>query len=110
MDTPFAIRGSPRTGARATRSAEIRLDDYHILRTLGERGMGEVFLAFDPQSRQQVALKLLAEHLAGDRVHLERFYREARIGATLRHDNIVRTLHYGQDAATGRHLMVLEYV
>lgn len=110
MDTPFAVRKSNVAGDPGERIATVRLDRFHILRTLGEGGMGEVFLAFDTQSRRQVALKLLAEPLIADRNRVERFYREARIGAQLKHENLVHTLHYGQDAITGRHFMVLEYV
>jgi serine/threonine-protein kinase len=90
--------------------AAIHLEGFHVLRGLGEGGMGTVFLAYDPAQRRQVALKLLADHLARERLHVDRFYREARIGASFDHPNIVRTLAFGRDAATGRHVMVLEYV
>jgi serine/threonine-protein kinase len=72
--------------------------------------MGSVFLAFEPAAQRQVALKVLADNLAKDRIHVDRFYREARIGASLDHPNIVHTYAYGKDPATGRHAMVLEYI
>lgn len=92
------------------RNSSLNLESFHILRSLGEGGMGSVFLAFEPAAQRQVALKLLADHLAKDRIHVDRFYREARIGATLDHPNIVHTFAYGKDPASGRHGMVLEYV
>lgn len=88
----------------------LRLENFHILRSLGEGGMGSVFLAYETAERRQVALKLLADHLAKDRIHVDRFYREARIGALLKHPNIVRTFLFGRDKSSSRHAMVLEYV
>lgn len=99
-----------RTAGGGTPATAIHLESFHVLRGLGEGGMGTVFLAYDPAERRQVALKLLADHLAKERLHVDRFYREARIGASFDHPNIVRTLAFGKDATTSRHVMVLEYV
>jgi len=104
METPRPPAAGPPT------PAAIHLEHFHILRGLGEGGMGTVFLAYDPAQQRQVALKLLADHLAKERLHVDRFYREARIGASFDHPNIVRTLSFGRDPASGRHAMVLEYV
>src|SRR5438034_3596044 len=41
---------------------------------------------------------------------VDRFYREAKSGAILNHPNIVRNVTVGQDRATGKHYLVLEYV
>ncbi|MFL5328469.1 MAG: serine/threonine-protein kinase [Gemmataceae bacterium] len=86
------------------------LEGFHVLSALGQGGMGTVYLAFNTQARKQVALKLLADSLANDRVYVERFYREARIGEALCHPHIVHTVRAGRDAASGRHFMELEYV
>lgn len=109
METPSPSVGfAPKS--KTTIDTSLNLEDFHILRSLGEGGMGTVYLAFEPAERRQVALKLLADRLAKDRIHVDRFYREARIGAAINHPNIVRTLLFGRDKPSGRHGMVLEYV
>src|SRR4051812_2025805 len=85
------------------------LGDYRILRRLGEGGMGAVYLGYDGKHDRQVALKVLNDGLAGNQAYLDRFFREARSGAALSHPNVVRTFAAGQDRATGKHYLVLEY-
>src|SRR3954465_12524202 len=84
--------------------------DYRILRRLGEGGMGAVYLAYDGRHDRQVALKVLNDNLASNQNYIDRFYREAKSGVLLNHPNIVRTLKAGQDRATGKHYLVLEFV
>ena len=59
---------------------------YRILRPLGKGGMGSVYLARDTRLDRNVALKVC--HLANDPQALERFRREARAAASLRHPNL----------------------
>jgi serine/threonine-protein kinase len=90
---------------------EVRtLGGYRILRRLGEGGMGAVYLAYHGDKDQQVAIKVLGDHLASNQGYVDRFYREAKSGALLNHPNIVRTLRVGQDQATALHYLVLEFV
>jgi len=84
--------------------------DYRILRRLGEGGMGAVYLGYNEQKGQQVAIKVLNDQLASNQGFIDRFYREAKSGALLNHPNIVGSVTAGQDAATGMHYLVLEYV
>jgi len=86
------------------------LGGYRLLRLLGEGGMGAVYLGYHEGKDQQVAIKVLADHLASNQAYIDRFYREAKSGVLLNHPNIVRTLSYGQDQATGKYYLVLEYV
>jgi serine/threonine protein kinase len=86
------------------------LGGYRLLRKLGEGGMGAVYLAYQEGQERQVALKVLAEGMAANRAYVDRFYREARSGTVLSHVNIVRNFAVGQDADTGLHFLVLEYV
>jgi serine/threonine-protein kinase len=72
--------------------------------------MSVVYLAFDPQEKRPVALKVLAEHLHHDRGSRDRFGREARLGQALQFPHLVRTLSAERDPATGRYFLVLEYV
>ncbi len=87
-----------------------QLAGYRILRRLGEGGMGSVFLAYDTGARRHVALKVLAPEQAAVQGSLDRFRREASSGRALNHPNIVRNFGAGQDAASGLHFLVLEYV
>jgi serine/threonine-protein kinase len=86
------------------------LGEFRILRRLGEGGMGSVYLGYHEEQGQQVAIKVLAENLASKESFVDRFYREAKSGALLNHPNIVRTILVGQDRATGKHYLVLEFV
>src|SRR6516164_7333498 len=86
------------------------LGGFRLLRRLGEGGMGSVYLGYHEGKDQQVAIKVLGDHLASNQGYVDRFYREAKSGALLNHPNIVRTLAFGQDKATGKHYLVLEFV
>jgi len=86
------------------------LGEYRILRRLGEGGMGAVYLGYDGKHDRQVALKVLNDHLASNQNYIDRFYREAKSGALLNHPNIVRTYSVGQDRATHKIYLVMEYV
>lgn len=86
------------------------LGSYRLLRRIAEGGMGSVFLAFDDQAKQQVAIKVLSDPLARNEAYVERFLREAKSGAALDHPNIVRCISAGRDDASGKHYLVMEYV
>ena len=86
------------------------LGAYRVLRPIGEGGMGFVYLGYDEKERHTVALKVLADHLATNPSFVDRFYREARSGGALNHPNIVRGYGAAQDATTGKHYLVLEYI
>ena len=83
---------------------------YVIERRLGAGGMSTVFLAKDTVLERPVAVKLLAEHLADDQDFVYRFRREALSAAKLQHPNIVQVFDSGQDPASERHYIVMEYV
>ena len=83
---------------------------YVIERRLGAGGMSTVFMARDTVLERPVAVKLLAEHLADDQDFVYRFQREALSAAKLQHPNIVQVFDSGQDSASERHYIVMEYV
>lgn len=72
-----------------------QIGTYTILKSLGKGGMGEVFLAFDPKCKRQVALKRIKSELAQREVIKNRFLKEAIITSQLTHPSIVPiyTLH-----------------
>src|SRR4029450_13993002 len=79
-------------------------------RGLGAGGMSTVSLATDTVLERQVAVKLLAEHLAEDEAFVARFRREALAAAKLIHPNIVQVYDSGRDRESHRHYIVMEYV
>jgi len=83
---------------------------YRLDRRLGAGGMSTVFLALDAVLEREVAVKLLADHLADDDAFVARFRREALAAARLQHPNIVQVFDSGQDEESRRHFIVMEYV
>ena len=73
-----------------------RLGGFRVLQLLGQGGMGAVFLAEDMQLRRRVALKLLRPDQAAQAGAIERFLREARAAAAVRHDHVVTIYQVGQ--------------
>jgi serine/threonine-protein kinase len=68
---------------------------YRIIKTLGEGGMGTVFLAEHALIKRRVAIKVLHPELATDANVIERFMNEARAAGTLGHPNIVESTDMG---------------
>jgi branched-chain amino acid transport system substrate-binding protein len=85
-----------------------RLGKYEIQAEIGRGGMGTVYLAHDPLLQRRVAVKVLAPYLVGQPVLIERFLREARAAARLKHPNIVTIYDVGQEGST--YYFVMEYV
>jgi serine/threonine-protein kinase len=83
---------------------------YRLQSRLGYGGMSTVHLALDERLERQVAVKLLAEHLADDPTFVSRFQREAQAAARLVHPNIVQVFDSGLDERSGRHFIVMEYI
>jgi serine/threonine protein kinase len=70
--------------------------------------MGSVYLAHDSQLHRNVALKVPRFGTADSAMHVERFYREARAMATLRHPNLCAVHDVGQHQ--GIHFLTMDYV
>ncbi len=83
---------------------------YRLDGRLGFGGMSTVHLALDQRLERQVAVKLLAEHLADDPAFVSRFQREAQAAARLVHPNIVQVFDSGRDQRTGQYFIVMEYI
>jgi serine/threonine protein kinase len=66
-----------------------RLGAYRVLKLLGAGGMGVVFQAEDPSLRRLVALKVMKPAVAVKAEARQRFLREARAAAAVKHDHIV---------------------
>jgi serine/threonine protein kinase len=70
---------------------------YRLEEPLGSGGAGEVWAATDTVLGRRVAVKLLRDHLRGDRATAERFRREATVAAGLAHPNVVTIYDIGAD-------------
>ena len=90
--------------------SELFADRYRLERRLGVGGMATVQLAFDTRLERNVAVKLLAEHLADDSSFVSRFKREALAAARLVHPNVVQVFDFGLDDESHRNYIVMEYV
>ena len=83
-------------------------DRYQIIKTLGEGGMANVYLAYDTILDRKVAVKVLRGDLANDEKFVRRFQREALSASSLSHPNIVEMYDVGED--DGQYYIVMEYV
>src|SRR5512138_1629582 len=66
-----------------------RLAQYEIREPLGSGGMGEVYRARDLRLERDVAVKVMAEHVAADPEMRRRFETEAKAVAALSHPAIM---------------------
>ena len=86
--------------------AGTRLLHYELAEKIGEGGMGVVWKARDTQLNRDVAIKLLPPALAQEPERLARFEREARLLASLNHQNIAAI--YGLHEASGVSFLAME--
>ena len=83
-------------------------DRYEIIKSIGEGGMANVYLAQDTILDRKVAIKVLRGDLANDEKFIRRFQREALSASSLSHPNIVEMYDVGED--NGSHYIVMEYI
>ena len=72
-----------------------RLNNFEIVRLVGEGGMGAVYEAEHPVIRRKVAVKVLRRELAVDGVLVRRFINEARATNEIRHPGIIEIIDVG---------------
>ncbi len=73
-----------------------RIGRYRVTGTLGEGGMGVVYAAIDEQLERPIALKIIRRECASDPVARERFWREARVAASVNHPHICQLYEVGE--------------
>ena len=83
-------------------------DRYQIIKSIGEGGMANVYLAYDTILDRNVAVKVLRGDLATDEKFVRRFQREAMSASALSHPNIVEMYDVGED--DGNYFIVMEYI
>ena len=81
---------------------------YEIIKSIGEGGMANVYLAQDKILNRKVAIKVLRGDLANDEKFIRRFQREAIAASSLSHKTIVEMYDVGED--NGTYYIVMEYV
>src|SRR6516165_2672962 len=75
---------------------------------LGRGAMGVTYKAFDANLRSDVALKVINTQYLNSEIARQRFLREARAAASLRHPNVATVFHLGN--SEGRFFYAMEYV
>ena len=81
---------------------------YEIIKSIGEGGMANVYLAKDVILDRKVAIKVLRGDLSGDEKFIRRFKREAYNASKLSHPNIVELYDVGDD--NDLYFIVMEYI
>ena len=94
-----------------TRSHEMtgqRVGPYQVIETLGQGGMGVVYLAHDTRLARKAALKAILPEAGHDTMPLERLRREARVLASLSHPNLATV--YGLEESHSTLFLAMEYI
>jgi serine/threonine-protein kinase len=85
-------------------------DKYRLDEKIGEGGMGTVYRGTHVQMEHTIAVKILHQHLASDQTAVERFRREARAAAQIRHPNAVAVTDFGVTKDSGIAYLVMEFL
>ena len=101
---PIPTRATPPAGSLNDAAIPLtpgaRLGPYEIVESIGSGGMGVVYRAHDSRLDRDVAVKVVAAHLASDPEARARFEREARAIAALSHPNILAIHDIGTKATS----------
>ena len=81
---------------------------YEVIKSIGEGGMANVYLAKDTILDRDVAVKVLRGDLSNDDKFIRRFEREALSVSKLSHPNIVEVYDVGEE--NEQHYIVMEYI
>jgi eukaryotic-like serine/threonine-protein kinase len=81
---------------------------YQLIEKIGQGAMGVVFKARDRAQNRLVAIKMMVPEQAKSPVALDRFAREARLAAAIRHENVVETIAITELCKTP--VLVMEFV
>src|SRR4029434_2270272 len=103
---PDALEGGVRFGAY-----EIDCREDRSLYELGRGAMGVTYRATDTSLQRKVALKIIKTDIAERSTDArERFVREARATAALRHEHIATVYQFGMRLETGQYFYAMELI
>ena len=104
--TPDAVEGGVRFGVY-----EIDCHADGSLCELGRGAMGVTYRATDTSLQRKVALKIIKSDIAERSADArERFVREARAAAALRHEHIATVYQFGTRVETGQYFYAMELI
>jgi serine/threonine protein kinase len=86
----------------------MRINNYRIIKKIGEGGMAEIYLAIHESFSKKVAIKIIKDEISSDTEIVKRFKREARLIAKLNNSNIVQI--YDDGIFNRRYYIILEYM
>jgi serine/threonine protein kinase len=86
-----------------------QLGGYVVVARVADGAMGRVYEGRHPETRARVAIKVLHDYVARDRVAVERFKREYEAAREMNHPNIVKVLEFGETADKSQ-FMTMEYL
>jgi len=107
MDFTEALQGGPVYILGEPRPDQL-LGDYKVEKLIGRGGMGSVFQAFDPNTGEKVAIKVLRKTYSDSAKFRARFEREISVLLKLYHPNIVKIINRGE--ANGVHFFTMDLV
>jgi serine/threonine-protein kinase len=91
-----------------------QIGNYVVKKTLGQGGMGTVYLCEHPLLGRKVALKLLHDEHAQDPETVDRFFNEAKAANEIRHPNIVDVIDFGwlpaEEGHPNRVYLIMEFL
>jgi eukaryotic-like serine/threonine-protein kinase len=85
-----------------------KLGHYQLVAKLGSKGAIELYKAYQPDLKLDVAIKILVRSPNADQLLINRFEREASTNSKLNHRNIVRVLDFGMDQEI--YYMVMQFI
>src|SRR5215510_4818341 len=85
-----------------------QIGKYHVVRLIGEGGMGRVYEASDPVINRRVAIKTISERVLDSSETRGRFLREAQAAGQLSHPNLITIHDVGEH--DGLPFLVMEYL
>jgi serine/threonine-protein kinase len=88
---------------------EIIAERYHVVKALGEGGMGQVYLAEQVKMRRMCALKVMRPALATDPDAVRRFGAEAENASRIAHPNVAAIYDFGE-TPEGLVYLAMEFV
>lgn len=106
---PGGRAGDNKAAIQAVPTVGDKIGKYVVDRIIGSGGMGLVLAARHEALEELVAIKLLRPKAAGDKIHAERFAREARSMIKIKSEHVVRVLDAGT-LESGAPYIVMEYL